>query len=219
MLFRSDSALKHAFGKEYVMLKHCKHPDDLYSNGESHSDLNIVVMDCVLSRSGPIDMKKGNEHTVGGDAPVHPRAFDDLDSVNVAIATRDGNAFNCCPSGLEDSDDFYRACVDILPQQAGIFYCHRERRSALTGVPNSHVPMDINWLQLGHDCRGNISFGNGAYVARLADSIRRSGSNLLPFHNAIMGLTPRSNMRSVHRTRQLTDEEVPALPPNHIVRE
>ena len=38
------------------MLKHCKHPDDLYSNGESHLYLNIVEMDCVLSQSGPIDM-------------------------------------------------------------------------------------------------------------------------------------------------------------------
>ena len=108
-----DSALKHAFGNEYVMLKHCKHPDDLYSNGESHSDLDIVVMDCVLSRNGRIDMKNNGcrEPIAGGsDAPVHPCAFDDLDSINFAIATRDGNAFNCCPSALEDSDDFYRAC-------------------------------------------------------------------------------------------------------------
>ena len=40
-----DSALRHAFGKEYVMLKHCQHPDEMYSNGESHSDLDLVVMD------------------------------------------------------------------------------------------------------------------------------------------------------------------------------
>ena len=106
------------------MLKHCKHPDDRYSNGESHSDLDIVVMDCVLSRNGQIDKKSNGrrEPVAGGsDAPVHPCPFDDLDdSINFAIATRDGNAFNCCPSALEDSDNFYRACVVILPQ-AGIY--------------------------------------------------------------------------------------------------
>ena len=41
----------------------------------------------------------------------------------------------------------------------------------------------------------------------------------MPFHSAIMGLPPRSNVRLVHRTRQLTDEDGPALPPDHIVGE
>ena len=45
-----DRALKHAFGEEYVMRKRCKHPDEMYSCGESHSDLDIVVVDCVLAR-------------------------------------------------------------------------------------------------------------------------------------------------------------------------
>jgi hypothetical protein len=43
--------------------------------------------------------------------------------------------------------------------------------------------------------------------------------NLLPFPNAIMGLRPRSIMRSIHHTRQLTDEEGPGLPPDYIVGE
>jgi hypothetical protein len=43
-----DSSLKHAFGNEYVMLKRCKHPDEMYTHGESHSDLDLIVMDCVL---------------------------------------------------------------------------------------------------------------------------------------------------------------------------
>jgi hypothetical protein len=43
------------------MLKRCKHPDEMYSHGESHSDLDLIVMDCVLSRSSPIDLKKQEE--------------------------------------------------------------------------------------------------------------------------------------------------------------
>ena len=86
----------------------------------------------------------------------------------------------------------------------------------------------MSWLRLGYDSRENISLRNGAYVSRLENdnessiwkwSVRRSASNLLPFHDAIMGLTPRSNVRGVHRTKQLTDEEGPALPPDHIVGE
>ena len=40
-----DGALKHAFGVEYVMLKRCEHPDEMYSCRESHSDLDIMVVD------------------------------------------------------------------------------------------------------------------------------------------------------------------------------
>jgi hypothetical protein len=73
--------------------------------------------------------------------------------------------------------------------------------------------MDINWLRLQHDSHGNC-FGNGSYVLRLANadrcsiwkwSIRRSRTNLLPFHNAIVGLTPRSRVRLIHCSKQLTD--------------
>jgi hypothetical protein len=53
-----DSALKHAFGNNHVMLKRCQHPDKMYSLEESHSDLDVVVMDCVLSRGRPVGMNK-----------------------------------------------------------------------------------------------------------------------------------------------------------------
>ena len=218
-----DSALKHAFGNEYVMLRRCQHPAEMYSHGESHSDLDLVVMDCVLSRSGAIDARSNES----GDTPAQFTSFHDVDAVNLAIAVRDGKAFNRRPSdGDDDSDNFYRACVVLLPQ-AGVFYCHRERRSLLTGVLNSHVPMDINWLRLQYDSHGNC-FGNGSYVLRLANadrcsiwkwSIRRSGTNLLPYHYAITGLMPRSRVRLIHRTKQVTDEEGPALPPDYIVGE
>ena len=225
-----DSGLKHAFGDDHVMLKRCQHPDEMYSLGESHSDLDVVVMDCVLSRGRPVEMynkKKGKDAT--RDAPVAPVQaclLDDVDAVNLAIAVRDGNAFNYCPSAKNDSDEFYRACIVILPQ-VGVFYCHRERRSLLTGLLNSHVPMDINWLRLRRDSPNNC-FGNGSYVSRLVNakkcsiwkwSIRRSATNLLPFPHAIPGLRPRSLVRVVHRTRQLADEEGPGLPPDYIVGE
>ena len=182
-----DSSLKHAFGNEYVMLKRCKHPDEMYTHGESHSDLDLIVMDGVLSRSSPINLKKKRKDEAhASDNPVHVCLFDDVDAVNLAIAARDGNAFSCCPSGKKDSDNFYRACIVLLPQ-AGVFYCHRERRSRSTGVLNSHVPMD--------DSHGNF-FGDGSYVSHLANAnkcsiwkwtIRRSATNLLPIPNAITG--------------------------------
>jgi hypothetical protein len=203
----------------------------MYSLGESHSDLDVVVMDCILSRGRPVvemyNKKKDKDAT--RDAPVAPMQaclLDDVDAVNLAIAVRDGNAFNYCPSANNDSDEFYRACIVILPQ-AGVFYCHRERRSLLTGLLNSHVPMDINWLRLRRDSPNNC-FGNGSYVSRLVNakkcsiwkwSIRRSATNLLPFPHAIPGLRPRSLVRVVHRTRQLADEEGPGLPPDYIVGE
>ena len=208
------------------MLKQCEHPDKMYSCGESHSDLDIVVVDCVLARGCRVDSmnkskRKGKD--VASNAPVQGCRIDDVDAVNLAIALWDGNAFNSGPSGKNSSDEFYRVCLVVLPQ-AGVFYCHRERRSLLTGVLNSHVPMDINWLlQLRHDCRGNC-FGKGSYVLQLANarkwSIRRSRTNMLPFHDAVMGVTPRSRLRSIRCTEQLTgDEEGPALPPDCIVGE
>jgi hypothetical protein len=60
-----DSVLKHAFGYDHVMIKRCQHPDEMYSLGESHSDLD-VVMDCVLSRACPVGInnkKKGKDAT------------------------------------------------------------------------------------------------------------------------------------------------------------
>jgi hypothetical protein len=82
-------------------------------------------MNCVLSRSCPVRMnnkKKGKEAT--RDAPVQACLLNDVDAVNFAIALHDGNAFNCIASVKKnDSDEFYRACIVVLPQ-AGVFYCH-----------------------------------------------------------------------------------------------
>ncbi len=168
-----DSGLKHAFGDDHVMLKHCTHPDEMYSLGESHSDLDVVVMDCILSRGRHGEMyneKKGKDATRDAPlAPVQACLLNDVDAVNFAIAVQDGNAFYYCPSAKDDSDEFYRACIVILPQAAGVFYCHRERCPLLTGLLNSYVPMEINWLQLRRDSPNNC-FGNGNYVSRLVNA-------------------------------------------------
>ena len=68
-----DRALKHAFGEEYVMLKRCEHPDEMYSRGESHSDLDIVVVDCVLARGcrvANMNKSKRKGKDVASYAPV-----------------------------------------------------------------------------------------------------------------------------------------------------
>ena len=69
----------------------------------------------------------GKGEDVASDAPVQACRIEDVDAVNLAIALRDGNAFNSVPSGKKCTDEFYRACLVIVPQ-AGVFYCHRERR-------------------------------------------------------------------------------------------
>jgi hypothetical protein len=139
------------------------------------------VVDCVLARGCRVDMNKSKRKgkDVASDAPVQSCGIDDGDAVNLAIALRDGNAFNGGPSEKNSSDEFYRACLVILPQ-AGVFYCHRERRSLLTGELNSHVPMDINWLRLRHDSRENC-FGKGSYVSRLANEVLHLEVEYSPF--------------------------------------
>ena len=180
-----DSALKHAFGNDHVMLERCQHPDKLYSLGESHSDLDVVVMDCVVSRGRPVGMnnnKKGNDAT--RDARVQACLLEDVDAaVNLPI--------NCIISVKNDSDEFYRVCI-VVPPQVGVFYCHsRERCSLLTGVLNLHVPMDIYWLQLWHDSPNNC-FGNGSYLSRLTNAKKCSVWKYLPFSHKFVAI-PQSN--------------------------
>ena len=112
-----DSALKQAFGDEYVMLKRCIHPIEMYGHGETHSDMDVVVMDCVLSRSNQINNVKNKSrafahHTSYG--PAQSCSFHDVDAVNLAIAAQDGSldascsrygwrCMPCCPHyGLVD---------------------------------------------------------------------------------------------------------------------
>ena len=132
---------RHTFGEEYVLLKHCQHPDEMLAGVETQSDLELVVMDCILSR-GPHESVGGGSNA--REAPVQLSLFDNVtDVVNLEIRDRDGKAFSNGSGDVDDHDGFYRACIVVVPH-AGVFYCHRERRSASTGVPNTHVPMNIN---------------------------------------------------------------------------
>ena len=84
-----DFAVKHAFGDEYAMLKHCVHPSKMYSCGETRSDMDVVVMDCILSSSNLI--KNGKNKSVSAthhasNAPVQACSFHDVDDVNVVAA-------------------------------------------------------------------------------------------------------------------------------------
>jgi hypothetical protein len=84
------------------MLKRCQHPDEMYSLvGESHSDLDVVDMDCILSRGCPVEMnnkKEGKDATRGAPvAPMQACLLNDVDAVSIAIAVRDENTFNYCP--------------------------------------------------------------------------------------------------------------------------
>ena len=75
-----DGALKHAFGEEHVMLKQCEHPDEMHSCRESHSDLDIMVVDCVLARGSRVFMKRrnGKGKDVASNAPVQACPIEDV---------------------------------------------------------------------------------------------------------------------------------------------
>jgi hypothetical protein len=64
------------------------HPDEMHSVGESHSDIDFVVMDCVLSRTGFVNMNKKRDAAEDRATPVQPCAFRDVDAVDLAIALR-----------------------------------------------------------------------------------------------------------------------------------
>ena len=87
--------------------------------------LEIVVLDDVLARSKKVPMPLSSTRATV-DTPV-----------KMCIA--DVSLKESC------HDHHFRALVVVLPE-AGVFYCHRERRKACVVVPNTHVPVDINWL-------------------------------------------------------------------------
>ena len=126
-----------------------------------------------------------------------------------------------------DEDECYRACIVILPD-AGLYYCHRERRLESAGKVGTHVPMDINWLRLRTN--GGVGtfhnwFGSGSYVLRMSVdsrpkafkfSIRRSEYNFLPTRHRIKHLEDKTLPHQVFKCYQCTDEDGPCLPPDFI---
>lgn len=130
-------------------------------------------------------------------------------------------------SGDVDADeDEYRALILILPD-AGLYYCHRERRQESAGKVGTHVPMDINWLRLRNQEVGTFRnrFGSGSYLLRMSVdsrsmafkfSIRRSECNFPPTQHRIEHLKDKTLPHQVFQCYQCTDEDGPCLPPDVI---
>ena len=149
-----DNALREVFGDKFVNFKRCYIPSELYEHnvqGRTDSDLDIVVMDCILARTDKPPKIKRKHSAKLVDTPVRVLRYE-LDPTEagdnyvggvVRSAVRRNLLLPVC---LED-DEYYRACMVMVPD-AGVYYCHRERRMATAGVVASHVPMDINWLRL-----------------------------------------------------------------------
>ena len=168
------SALERTFGSQHVSVTKCHSAAHIYdtSGGRSKSDLDIVVMDCVLARTIRIRRARRRKTAILLDTPVKMYTYVDLHhkalrgkaipagptdaSVGMGSAdkNREQNCLGLSPMKLPD-DNFYRACVVVIPE-AGVFYCHRERRKESAGVQNSHIPMDINWLRLRYNTKSTV---------------------------------------------------------------
>ncbi|KAI2493272.1 hypothetical protein MHU86_21269 [Fragilaria crotonensis] len=138
------------FGKDNVSLEMCEHPNGDHSKRSVQCPyiLEIAVLDAVLNRTKKTPrVLKSKKATV--DTPVKMKITD---------------------VGLKDlkHDTRFRALVAVLPE-AGVFYCHRERRKEYVGVANTHVPMDINWLRIVKNGSRDSCFASGGYVKRLWD--------------------------------------------------
>lgn len=225
-----DNALRKVFGDKFVTFKRCFVPADLYNHdvdGRTDSDLDIVVMDCILARTDKPPKVKRKQIAKLVDTPVKvlkceldPSEVDENYISGDTQLAAGGNPL--LPVCLKD-DKYYRACVVMVPD-AGVYYCHRERRMATAGVVSSHVPMDINWLRLRRHSTSTVNnwFNPGAYVWRMSDGdcnvwkwgIRRSATNLLPPGCVIPSLRDRTLPRAVHTTYQCTDEEGTCLAPD-----
>jgi hypothetical protein len=125
-------------------------------------------------------------------------------------------------------DKRYRCLVVVLPE-AGAYYCHREKRHESVGVPNTHIPMDMNWLRVVRNGSRNNRFAGGGYISRLWDGnadkiwkwrISRGSSNFV-LNSVAMGPVARllpfpSAMKKIMYARQCPDEEGPRLAPDHV---
>ncbi len=138
------------FGKDNLSLEMCNHPNSDHSKRSARSPyiLEIAVLDAVLNQTKKTPrVLKSKKATV--DAPVKMKAN------NVGLKDR-------------KHDTCFRALVAVLPE-AGVFYCHRERRKEYVGVANTHVPMDINWLRIVKNGSRDRCFASGGYAKRLWD--------------------------------------------------
>jgi hypothetical protein len=214
-----DSTLRKVFGGDFVSVKACDTHEDIYkvTNESAYSDLDIVVLDCILSRKAKAHKVKRKLERKLVDTPVRMMAY------KVQTPPESSNQL---PNVHDGEDECYRACVVILPE-AGVYFCHRERRKESAGLVGTHIPMDINWLRLNQHSTttpGNW-FSGGSYVLRMSTdsrpkawkwSIRRSAVNFQPPGFQIRSLPPREFPSFVYHARQCTDEDGPCLPPDFI---
>ena len=170
--------------------------------------LEIIVLDAVLARSKKVPRPLSSTRATV-DTPVKMR----IDDISLKEPCHDHR---------------FRALVAVLPE-AGVFYCHRERRKVCVGVPNTHVPLDINWLRVVKNGKKERRFGKGGYVTRLwggdPDCVWRwrihRGSPKLVIPDRLtgnaVGITfDKSPPKSVYHVQQCADEDSPRLPPDYI---
>ncbi|KAI2491402.1 hypothetical protein MHU86_23157 [Fragilaria crotonensis] len=164
--------------------------------------LEIIVLDAVLARSKKVPRPLSSTRATV-DTPVKMR----IDDISLKEPCHDHR---------------FRALVAVLPE-AGVFYCHRERRKVCVGVPNTHVPLDINWLRVVKNGKKERRFGKGGYVTRLwggdPDCVWRwrihRGSPKLVIPDRLtgnaVGITfDKSPPKSVYHVQQCADEDSPA---------
>ena len=111
------------FGVGNVSVERCKHKlsarQTMCVGVAVPHILEVVVLDVVLARS-----KNPPKPLSCGRATV---------DIPVKMHVRD----NALVESLHDHR--FRAMIVVLPD-AGVFYCHRERRKSCVGVKNTHVP-------------------------------------------------------------------------------
>jgi hypothetical protein len=200
-------ALLDAFGVDNVLVERC---DNMNSDHDKTGVvvvphiLEIIVFDAVLARSKKIPKPLSSARAIV-DAPVKMRVSD---------------------ASLKQPchDARFRALVAVLPE-AGVFYCHRERRKESVGVANAHVQLDNNWLRVVRNGSCEKRFAKGGYVTRLwggdPDCMwkwkinRRSPKLVIPDTLTSSGLHwDGSWTKSVYQLQQCADEDSPRLPPD-----
>ena len=210
------SALHDVFGKDYVSVVACTSPAAVFESHYlvSYADLEFVLLDCILAR-------KRSSHKAHKLKRKCSRKIVDTPVKMLSCKRPTGSG-----DADFDEDECYRACIVILPD-AGLYYCHRERRQESAGKVGTHVPMDINWLRLRNQGVGSFLdwFGKGSYVLRMSGesrpkafkfSIRRSECNFLPTQHRIKHLEDKTLPHQVFRCYQCPDEDGPCLPPDFI---
>ena len=203
-------AFEDIFGDDNVSLERCDH---MNSDHFKHCSvkvphiLEIVVMDAVLARSKKLArVLTSTKATV--DSPVKMKIDDE---------TLKGGKHDTC----------FRAFIALLPE-AGVYYCHRERRKEYVGVANAHVPMDINWLRIVKNGSRNNRFSPGGYIKRLWDGnpecmwkwkiSRQSNAFVIPdkLGRPLLPAFDRSQLKTVYEVHQCADEDAPRLPPDFV---